>query len=137
MRRLHYFVPSIVVAIVGLGVYLWPNSNGEASGSLEPVLLGKDYYISAAVIELNELDPEGQPWDSYNNTGPDIYYEIYWKENLIYQSTVKEDSFVGRWTNAEINLRDVAIGSGTTSIDRVIQGARLNIRTGESIQFRV
>ncbi len=123
--------------LVGVAVYFLPAPTSPQNPMSGKAAVGKDYYVLASVIELSELDPEGNAWDSYNGTGPDIYYEIYWKDKRIFESTKKADTFVARWTSAGIDLRDMAIGDSTASLDGVIQAARLNIREGEKIQIRV
>lgn len=137
MKRLHYFVPTLVVIIIGAGFYFWPSTQPVVSSVPANVGIGKDYYVFASLIELTEHNSEGEPWDSYNETGPDIFYEIFWKDTRIFKSSKKEDSFVARWTSAGIDLRDMAIGNSTASLDGVIQAARINIRENEKIQLRV
>ena len=138
-KRLEYFVPTLIAFLtatsyVALKTSLFSAVKQPASHSVQ---IGKDYYVAVTLIELTEHNPEGEPWDEYNGTGPDIFYEIYWKGTRIFQSVVKEDSFVAKWSNAEIDLAKLAFEGGATSLDSLVQGARLNIKQGEDIELRV
>ncbi|MFN8389178.1 MAG: hypothetical protein U0136_02670 [Bdellovibrionota bacterium] len=108
-----------------------PNIQGK------PVEIGKDYYVSVALVELTEADDQGNRWDSFSESGPDITVQIAWNGSKIYESTVKRDTFVAKWSNAELNLRDIAISGLHTSMDDVIRAARINVKAGESIEIRV
>ena len=129
--RLNYFVPALIAAIAaGTYILVAPSRVSTTSVPSTKVQVGFDYYVSATVIELTELDPQGESWDS-NNSAPDIYYEIYWKGSRIFQSTTKDDSFIAKWSNAEIDLKQLALNGGTTSLDNLVQAARLNIKANE------
>ncbi len=137
LRRAQILVPS-VIALIGasLGLSL-SSSNDRANLTSRVVSPGKDYYVGVSLVELTETDLNSEPWDSLNNTGPDIVAEIYWKENRIYRSTKKEDTFIAHWSESEIDLRNVALAGVGTSADSLIQGARVNIKDGESIEVRI
>lgn len=113
-------------------------SMGEGLNSeQQAVAVGRDYYISLSLVEVSERNPSGEVWDSINESGPDITVEIYWKGNRIYRSTTKEDTFVAKWSTGEIHLGQMALSGGTTSLDDLVQAARLNIRTDELITIKV
>jgi len=109
----------------------------KTSSILSEVEVGKDYYVSVSLVELSEKNKEGEPWDSVSESGPDIFVEIYWKGNRIYRSTTKEDTFVAKWSNGELNLRSMALQGGRTSMDDVIKAARVNIKEEDEIEVRV
>lgn len=135
-RRIRsYFVPALIaLAAAGLLGVLYSSNTKTIQSTQNHVILGKDYYVTVSIVELSEKDPEGEQWDSYNNSGPDIYVEVYWKGHRIYQSTTKQDTFLARWSNAEIDLRNVALSGEGTSADSLIQGARLNIKENEKME---
>jgi hypothetical protein len=130
-----YLKPAIIVAIIGATMYSTGLGGISGSGTPGPraVEVGKDYYVTVALLEFSENDQNGEAWDHYNETGPDIYVEITWKGKRIYKSTTKEDSFVAKWSNAEFDLREMAIKGRTASMDDVIHAARVNIKDGEDI----
>jgi len=137
IKRREYLYPALV-ALLGAGLGLLIAKSGTNGSELTyRVELGKDYYVGVSLVELSETDSEGESWDSYNKSGPDIVVEIHWKGNRIYRSTKKEDSFIAHWSETELDLRNVALSGTGTSADSLIQAARLNIREGEDIEVKV
>jgi len=138
-RWFQFLIPAAIVALVGVvfAIFASPTTPGSGAGSSMNVTLGKDYYVGVALVELSEKDENGEAWDSYNGTGPDIVVDIYWKGNRIFRSTTKEDSFVAKWSSSELDLKEIALGSQSTSADGLIQAARLNIKEKESIEIQV
>ncbi len=145
MRRqslLNYLLPLLLVTLVasaytyfaGQNYKLTPSIGAQTSGLVQ---LRGDYYVTVALVELSENSPDGSPWDNISESGPDIYAEIFWKSNRIYRSTTKQDTFVAKWSNAELNLRSMALGGGNASMDDLIHAARLNIKPEEQIEVRV
>ncbi len=111
-------------------------ASAEATPS-NPVTVERDYYVSVSLVEASERDGAGERWDSWSDSGPDIFVEIIWKDNRIYRSTTKRDTFVARWSTSELRLGDIALSGGHTSVDDLIQAARVHIRGGETIVVRV
>ena len=114
-----------------------PSGLSSSVTSPTKVQIGKDYYVSASIVELTALNPDGNSWDSLTSSAPDIYYEIYWKGTRVFSSATKDDTFLAKWSNAEIDLKKLALNGGTTSLDNLIQAARLNIKEDENIEVRV
>jgi hypothetical protein len=136
-----FLLPLLLVVAVGallfaLGIAPRFDKSVEDSPLQPRVIVGKDYYVTVSLLELSERDGAGNPWDSLTESGPDIFVQIYWKGNRIYQSTVKKDTFVAKWSNAELNLRDLALIGEKTSVDDAISAARINIKDGEAIEVR-
>ena len=137
-RLRYYLYPVLVVALVGL-VFAKLGISPSLGGSTperRKVEIGKDYYVTVSLIELAATNGDDS-WDSVDESGPDIYVEIFWKGNRIYRSTTKDDTFVAKWSNAEMSLRDLAISGSKTSMDDLIRAARLNVRAGETIEIKV
>lgn len=139
-------IPALVLTIgillvVAFGFFLQGEKFGfqgkESQPALSHVELGKDYYVSISLIEVSEKAPDGSSWDSTDSSAPDVYAEIYWRGNRLYQSTTKENTFLAKWSVAEVHLKDVLLKGAKTSVDDLIQAARLHIRSGETIQIKV
>ena len=133
-KKVQYFVPALI-ALSAACLYLSILRHAPAQLPAQ-VELGKDYYVSAVLVELKERDAAGEPWDGYNETGPDIYYEIAWKGTRIFRSTSKDDTFVAKWSNAELNVARMAL-QGATSLETLVQAARINIKNNETIEVEV
>ena len=139
MKRIFgYFVPALIALASALG---YTAAIGRPAGDSiaqipAQVVTGGDYYVSIPLIELSEYDSDGNSWDHNNGTGPDIFYEIFWKGHRIFKSGVKEDSFVAKWSNVEVDVAKLALSRGT-SIETLVQAARLNVQPGESIEVAV
>lgn len=137
-RVISFLLPLAVVALVWAGMHslrLLPGQGGVSAPLT--VAVGKDYYVTVSLVELSEKDPAGERWDAISESGPDIFVEIFWKGNRIYKSTTKNDTFVAKWSNAELNLRAMAFTGERASMDDVIRAARVNVKTGEELEIRV
>ena len=139
-----YFIYPLLVALASGVVYLKlsgspfiaPDTSSTAAADAGAVQPGKDYYVTVALLEISERDAAGGSWDSLTESGPDIYVEIQWKGTRIYRSTVKKDTFVAKWSNAELNLRALALSGQGASMDDIIHAARMNVKPDEEIVIR-
>ncbi len=140
-RVIEFLVPSLIVLLIA-GGYLYWQQNLQAAGGIAresqtKVQLGKDYYVLVQLVELAATDANGNAWDSVNDSAPDIMVEIDWRGQRVYRSTTKSDSFVGKWSAAEIDLRKIAISGEATSVESVIRAARVNIAPEEKLTVTV
>ena len=137
--KLGYIIPTIIVLLTGLG-YLWFSSviyDESSSVSDAKTEVGNDYYVTLTLVELKEKKEDGSEWDSLNDSAPDIYFEIYWRGLRVHKSTVKDDSLIGKWSNAEVDIREMALKGESASVDGLIQAARINVQENEELEFRV
>ncbi len=133
-----YLYPLLVVGVVGAFLFALELAPPFGRQELSPpkVTLGRDYYVTVSLVELSPSDGDSL-WDPVDESGPDIFVEAYWMGNRIYRSTTKEDTFVAKWSNAELSLRDLALKGSNTSMDDLIRAARVNIRKDETIEIKV
>lgn len=101
------------------------------------VEVGKDYYVTVALAEVSALAPGGKAWDAVDDSGPDIYFEIWWRGSRVFKSSTKENTFIAKWSNGEVNLGRLALSGGKASMDDLISGARINIQARDLIEIRV
>jgi hypothetical protein len=140
--RLNYIIPLLVVISCG-GATLYfrqtaPSpSNPPQSTETTRVQRGQDYYVSVVLVEFAAQRPDGGAWDLFDNSAPDPQVEIFWRERSVYKSSVKDNSLIGHWSNAEIDLKALALSQGRTSLDSLVQGARINVQEGEILRIRV
>jgi hypothetical protein len=99
------------------------------------VSLGKDYYVSVAVLEVAERTPEGESWDRLGGSAPDPFYEVEWRGTRIFKSPVREDSLLAKWSTLGLDLKGLALQGGTTSLDTLVQAARITISKGDSLDI--
>lgn len=76
----------------------------------------------------------GTPSDSLrgNNTGPDLYYDVYWQGNRVFRSSTCRNALVGHWSEAELDLGELLQGVSNARN----QKAAL-IRPGATVSIRV
>jgi len=138
---LGHTLPVLVILLVAGGFYclnggLNPSSIGLNS-SPEKVRLGGDYYITVSLVEVSSQMPDGSKWDSYNSSAPDVFFEIDWRGHRAFKSSTKDNSLLAVWSEAEIDLREIALTGKKTSSDDVIKAARINIHQNESILIKI
>ncbi len=138
LALLAYTIPLLILACTAAAFYYLELRSEQASaGAGEKVIPGRDYYVFVSLVELSEKNGKGAPWDEYPPSAPDIKVEIYWKNQIVYSSTTKDDTFLAKWSNASVDIIDLAIGGRDASVDSAIQAARINIAKGDSIEIRV
>jgi hypothetical protein len=100
-------------------------------------VLGQDYYVFVSLVELSDKNNNGIEWDEYPPSAPDIKVEIQWKNKIVYSSTTKDDTFLAKWSNASVDIMDLALSGKGASVDSAIQAARINISEKDYIEIRV
>lgn len=143
MRVFLFFLPAIFVVLVGFGIYFtqgslaWSSSGSLNSDSEKQVELGGDYYLRISLVEVASKKADNADWDKIGQAAPDPYYEIHWRDNLVYKSDVKENTLIASWSETELDLLDAALSGDKLSSDLVIAGARINVVEGEKIILKV
>ena len=132
------FVPTLIAAIAALAVGAI-RSQVPVRTQVESTAVkqGRDYYVAIVLLELEETNLEGASWDEYNGTAPDPFYEVYWRGTRVFKSPVREDSLLAKWSNLELDLADLALKGGKTSIDSLVKAARISVQSGEGLEFRI
>lgn len=125
-KTLSFFVPAAIVLATVLGFVFFKGSSDSPVKQTVPE--NSDFYVGIQLIEVNPTQEDGSVWDGINDSGPDLYVQFHWQGQRIFQSSVKEDSLIAHWSEAEFDLRDYALKGKPTSIDDVISGARIQVR---------
>jgi hypothetical protein len=89
--------------------------------------MGQDYYIGVQLVELNQHDSKGNEWDSVDGSAPDPFFTIKWQDQIIFTGSVKSDCLIAQWSEAEFNVRKMALEGTRASLDDVIAGGRVRI----------
>lgn len=125
-KSLSFLVPTLIVGLtVGGFIFFRGDRSVPVKKTIEE---NKDFYVGIQLIEVTPKKADGSVWDRINDSGPDLYVQFNWQGQRIFQSSVKEDSLIAHWSEAEFDLRDYALKGAPTSIDDVIAGARIQVR---------
>lgn len=138
MRYVWIVVTTLVVVVAaGLPFFLWrdrPPPAAPADTGPPRLREGEHYYVLLSVIETAARDADGDAWDSVGEEAPDLFYEIRWQDQKVFESSVKDNTLVAKWSNVSVDLGDVV---DAVSLDDSIKAARITARAGESLEFAV
>jgi hypothetical protein len=128
----------VVVAAAGLPLLLLGDPGEAPPTSPEagppPLREGEHYYVLLSVIEVAARDEGEAAWDKVGEEAPDLFYEIRWQEQKVFESAVKDDTLVAKWSNVAVDIKDVV---KAVSLDDSIKAARITARAGEFLEFVV
>jgi hypothetical protein len=88
------------------------------------------YLISIVEAELPKSKGDGSSWD-WDNSGPDCFYEIWWRQNRIFSSSPVPDSLLPRWQERDLNLIDVIKTQG--DVRTRLNGAEFTPSPGDMV----
>jgi hypothetical protein len=139
MRYVWIVVTSLVVVVAaGLPFLLSRDRQGTPEEPPEAgpprVEEGEHYYVLLSVIEVTARDVGGEAWDKMGEEAPDLFYEIHWQDQKVFEANVKDDTLVAKWSNVAVDLGDVV---NSVSLDDSIKAARITARPGEVLEFVV
>ena len=135
-----HLIPILIFILVGLIFYfaapelIFTDRKISNSNSVED---GEDYFLMVKLIELFEKKPDGSNWETLSSSAPDLYFEIFWNNNKVYKSEVKENSLLAQWSNAELDVVDLTLKNKNVSVDSITQGARVNITKQGSVEIKI
>jgi len=106
----------------------------EPSAQKGPLVeIGQQYYVLLGAVEAAARKGDGGKWD-VGNPAPDLFYEIRWKDTVVFRSGRKNDTLLARWNAGGIDVTDLI---RKVSVDDSIEAARVTVREGESLEFTV
>jgi hypothetical protein len=130
-------ITAVTIAVVGgVGFALHRTGilhPGAARPADVPVATDEHYLVYLSQIEVEPTTPGGGKWD-VTDGGPDVRYDVYWRGNRVFRSSVQEDTLVARWDQEEVGIHDLLKG---ISPERSVKAARITATRGETIEFRV
>jgi len=93
---------------------------GSGGGSVaENLVDGNEYLIYLKSVEVQPQKANGKSWDN-GNSAPDVFYQVIWQGNQIYESETMEDSLIADWIPVGLSLKE-SILSGQVSVDQAIK----------------
>jgi len=132
------------VLVIGAVAYPFLRELTPASGQQEiatqrpaphgpDVEIGQQYYVLLGAVEVAAKKDNGGRWD-VGQPAPDLFYEIRWKDTVVFRSSRKDDTLLARWNAGGIDVTDLL---RKVSVDDSIEAARITVREGESLEFIV
>jgi len=116
----------VIVSAIGLAIFLKkgakdPDANKPKNGAVGVGNLvdGKEYMIYIHKIEVAPMRSDGKAWDA-RGSAPDIYYQLTWRGNRIYESDTKKDSLIANWIPIGLDLKDTILQGGV-SVDQAVK----------------
>ena len=97
------------------------------------IAVNDQYLVFLSAVEVDRSKTSGGKWD-VTDGGPDVRYDVYWRGNRIFRSSVCGDTLLALWDQSEVGLRDLVQG---VSPERSSKAARITVQAGETIEFRV
>ncbi|MFO0816010.1 MAG: hypothetical protein U0796_22560 [Gemmatales bacterium] len=64
---------------------------------------GAEYWLTVTSAEVSAKTGKGKAWD-VDNSGPDVFYEIWWQGNRVYKSSTCTDTLIAKWDTQEIDV---------------------------------
>jgi hypothetical protein len=124
-----------IAVVAGVGLLVHGSGLLGATPAKDPVAVAVDdqYVVFLSQIEVASGTADGGRWD-VRDGGPDVRYDIYWRGNRIFRSSVRDDTLVARWDQDELGIRDLIQGM---SPERALKAARITAQRGDMLEFRV
>ena len=110
-----------------------PESGTEEAPLPPAVAAEQQYYVMLASLEVSPKDADGDAWDG-DGSGPDLYYEVFWQGQKVFESSTKDDTLVAKWSSSAIRIGDLF---EAVSVDDSIKAARVSARAGQPLEIAV
>ena len=98
---------------------------------------GNDYYLYVKLIELADKAPNGSVWDRVDGSGPDIGFRLTWRNNVVWDATVKPDTLIGSWDLMKIDLKQVVMSGGKADLEGALNAPLIHYEPGETVELSV
>jgi hypothetical protein len=136
----------LAIALVG-AIYLAARPRRPEPASSSPaaqpagtgLIEGSDYRVLVAVVRVRPERSNGSKWDSGSaeTAAPDPFYEIWWRENLVYKSEEVENVLVASWSNLALpDLLQLLTGK-KLSLETMKEGALITAHASDGIRIRI
>lgn len=139
MPRIVYLLPVVIIAIIGVAFSLSRSKHGRSHPTLtssRSVNEGGTYFVFVHSLEVAPQTPSGKPWDALTDRAPDLYYELFWRDNRIFASTTQDDRLIATWSPLGVDTLK-SIREGRIAIDSVIKAATLRAEADESFALLI
>jgi hypothetical protein len=136
---------AIVLLVAGAGFAVWKMTGGSGAGGnsqTEPAApprlnRGGDYYLYVKLIELADRAPNASVWDRVDDSGPDIAFQLKWRNNVIWDAAVKSDTLIGSWDLMKIDLKQLVMSGGQADLEGALNAPLVHYEPGETVELNV
>ena len=87
-----------------------------------------DYVVLVRAVEVAPTGLGGKTWERGFDDGPDLAYDLSWRGNVIFQSTVADDALIGRWEALNVDLMDTIQSGGDVDLGKALNNGAV-VRT--------
>lgn len=137
-------VATVVVVSLTLGLLWWrvgPGTVGDPTtkptgGGPSTVPCSRDYYVWVKLIELTPKMPNGSRWDM-DGSAPDVRFRLWWKGNLVQESTTRRDSLIATWELLSADLLEIVRSGGTIEVASVVSLPIVRVEPGMTLRIVV
>jgi hypothetical protein len=134
-----------VLLVAGTGLATWRVSRDAASPpaaattaeAVPRLAAGHDYYLHVKIIELADRRPNEKQWDSVDDSGPDVCFNLTWRKNVIWKSSEKSNTLIGSWDLMKVDLKEIITSGGQTDLEGLINAPLVHYGPGESVELKV
>ncbi len=150
--RAFWIVLTTLLVVASAGAFFWwpradaspaiaAKQQGNAGGGTEPatqpkpqpVVVGKSYYVLLSMVEASPRTAKGSRWDA-DGSAPDLIYTVDWQGQQVFKSSKKADTLLAKWSNVSVDWKNLV---RAVSLDDSIKAARITVRDGQSVTFKV
>lgn len=138
-------LPLLLVAGSVYGYLAWWKPGADATAAkraaaddppeARAVRPGKDYYVFVRTLEAYPQPPGGGPWDRGPGEAPDLWYQLVWQGQTVFESDARADGLVALWDPISVDVREALLGSGKLELASTLnQGAVVNVAPGQTLE---
>jgi len=118
------WVSKVILAVVilgcAIGFAVTQGGGEEPPPPPETLLPDRPYILYLSEIEAQPSMPGGVGWDLGDDSAPDLYYEVWWQGNQVYESDIRLDGLIANFVPVGLNLKESLL-NGTVSVDQAVR----------------
>lgn len=93
----------VLVSVSSLALLAFAVGCGSKEAPSTELQEGTQYYVYVDSIEVHPNKSNGKSWDN-DSSAPDVYYEVFWQGNRVFESSERKDTLVAEWKATEMGL---------------------------------
>ncbi|MFH5805695.1 hypothetical protein [Alienimonas sp. DA493] len=93
-----------------------------------PLKPDHDYVVLVRAVEVAPKGQGDKTWERGFDDGPDLAYDLSWRGNVIFTSSVVEDTLIGRWEAINVDVWNSVQNGGSVDLGQALNNGAV-IRT--------